>query len=50
MFRGVGFALLSPYGKWVAILGTGVLFGAWHGLLVALPVLAAFGVVLGWLR
>jgi uncharacterized protein len=50
MFRGVGFALLEPYGKWVAILGTGVLFGALHGLLIALPVLSAFGVVLGWLR
>ena len=49
-FRGVGFALLEPYGKWVAILGTGILFGVWHGLVVALPVLAAFGVVLGWLR
>jgi membrane protease YdiL (CAAX protease family) len=50
IFRGVGIALLAPYGKWVAILGTGVLFGAWHGLVIALPVLAAFGIVLGWLR
>jgi membrane protease YdiL (CAAX protease family) len=50
MFRGVGFALLAPYGKWVAIVGTGVLFGALHGLLIALPVLSAFGVILGWLR
>jgi membrane protease YdiL (CAAX protease family) len=49
-FRGVGFALLAPYGKWVAILTTGILFGAWHGLIVALPVLAGFGIVLGWLR
>jgi membrane protease YdiL (CAAX protease family) len=49
-FRGVGIALLAPYGKWVAIVGTGVLFGAWHGLIVALPVLAGFGIVLGWLR
>jgi uncharacterized protein len=49
-FRGLGFTLLAPYGKWVAILGTGILFGAWHGLIVALPVLAGFGVVLGWLR
>ncbi len=48
MFRGVGFALLAPYGKWVAIIGTGVLFGALHGLLIALPVLSAFGVILGW--
>jgi membrane protease YdiL (CAAX protease family) len=49
-FRGLGFALLEPYGKWTAILGTGILFGVWHGLIVALPVLAAFGVLLGWLR
>lgn len=49
-FRGLGFSLLSPYGKWVAILGTGILFGAWHGLIVALPVLAGFGIVLAWLR
>jgi membrane protease YdiL (CAAX protease family) len=49
-FRGLGIALLAPYGKWVAIIGTGVLFGAWHGLIVALPVLAGFGIVLGWLR
>jgi len=49
-FRGLGFSLLAPYGKWIAILGTGILFGAWHGLIVALPVLAGFGVVLAWLR
>lgn len=49
-YRGLGFALLAPYGAWVAILTTGVLFGAAHGLLVALPVLSIFGVVVGWLR
>jgi membrane protease YdiL (CAAX protease family) len=49
-FRGLGFALLEPYGKWTAILATGILFGIWHGLIVALPVLAAFGVLLSWLR
>jgi membrane protease YdiL (CAAX protease family) len=49
-FRGLGFALLEPYGKWTAILATGILFGVWHGLIVALPVLAAFGVLLSWLR
>jgi membrane protease YdiL (CAAX protease family) len=50
VFRGVGFALLEPYGAWVAILVTGLLFGAVHGLVVAFPVLAGFGIVLGWLR
>jgi membrane protease YdiL (CAAX protease family) len=49
-YRGLGFALLTPYGAWVAILTTGVLFGAAHGLLVALPVLSIFGIIVGWLR
>lgn len=49
-YRGLGFTLLAPYGPWVAILATGVLFGAAHGLLVALPVLSVFGIVVGWLR
>jgi membrane protease YdiL (CAAX protease family) len=35
---------------WVAIVVTGVLFGASHGLLEALPILAAFGILLAWLR
>lgn len=50
MYRGIGFTLLAPFGAWTAILVTGLLFGASHGLLLALPVLAIFGVVLGWLR
>ncbi len=49
-YRGLGFTLVFPYGKWVAIVTTGVLFGAAHGLLVALPVLTVFGIVVGWLR
>jgi uncharacterized protein len=49
-FRGIGYTLFAPYGAWVAILVTGILFGAVHGLLVALPVLAIFGIVVGWLR
>jgi membrane protease YdiL (CAAX protease family) len=49
-YRGLGFALLVPYGVWVAVLATGVLFGAAHGLLIALPVLSAFGIAVGWLR
>lgn len=49
-FRGLGFYLLRPYGKWVAIFGTGVLFGLSHGLLLALPVLIVFGCVLAWIR
>ena len=50
IFRGLGFTLLAGYGNRVAIISTGFLFGIWHGLLIALPVLAAFGILLGWLR
>ena len=49
-YRGLGFTLLAPFGTWIAILGTGILFGLAHGLIVALPILAFFGVAVGWLR
>ena len=49
-YRGLGFTLLAPYGAWVAIVSTGVLFGAAHGLIAGLPVLAFFGIAVGWLR
>jgi membrane protease YdiL (CAAX protease family) len=49
-YRGMGVWLLQPYGVVVAIVGTGVLFGLAHGLLVGLPILAFFGLVVGWLR
>jgi membrane protease YdiL (CAAX protease family) len=49
-FRGLGFRLLERYGRWAAILGTGIAFGIWHGLVYALPVLALFGVGLAYLR
>jgi uncharacterized protein len=49
-YRGLGYGLLRPYGRWTAIVVTGVLFGMAHGLLVALPVLAVFGVAVGWVR
>ena len=49
-FRGLGFHVLRPYGRWVAIIGTGVLFGLSHGLVLALPIIAVFGCVLGWIR
>lgn len=49
-YRGLGFTLFAPYGTWIAVLSTGLLFGAAHGLLVALPVLTFFGVASGWLR
>jgi membrane protease YdiL (CAAX protease family) len=49
-FRGLGFSLLRQYGKWVAILGTGVLFGLSHGLVLSLPIIIVFGCVLAWIR
>ena len=49
-YRGLGFTLLSTYGRWTAIVITGLLFGAAHGLLIALPVLAFFGLAVGWVR
>ena len=49
-YRGVGFSLFAPYGVGLAIVSTGVLFGVTHGLLVGLPVLAFFGIAVGWLR
>ena len=49
-YRGLGFTLLVPYGKWPAIVTTGVLFGLAHGLLIALPVLVIFGIAVAWVR
>lgn len=49
-YRGLGISLISPYGMGLAVVVTGVLFGLTHGLLIGLPVLAFFGVVVGWLR
>ena len=49
-FRGLGFTLLERYGQTVAILGIGIAFGIWHGLIDALPVLIVFGTGLAFLR
>jgi membrane protease YdiL (CAAX protease family) len=49
-FRGLGYSLLVPYGRWTAIVVTGVAFGAAHGLVEAFPFLAAFGAGLAYLR
>lgn len=49
-YRGLGLSLLLPWGSLLAVAATGVLFGAAHGLLVALPILTVFGLVVGWLR
>lgn len=49
-YRGMGVSLVLPYGTVLAVLLTGALFGAAHGLLVGLPVLVVFGIVNAWLR
>jgi membrane protease YdiL (CAAX protease family) len=49
-FRGLGYSLLARYGRWVAIIGTGIAFGLAHGLVQAFPFLAAFGIGLAYLR
>ncbi len=49
-YRGLGVSLLMPYGSVVAVLVTGVLFGAVHGLVIVLLPLTVFGIVVGWLR
>jgi uncharacterized protein len=50
LFRGLGFYLLLPFGPWPAIVGTGLAFGLYHGLVEALPELVLFGCALAWLR
>lgn len=49
-YRGTGIWSLRPYGTVLAIVTTGLLFGLAHGLLIGLPILAFFGIVVGWLR
>jgi membrane protease YdiL (CAAX protease family) len=49
-YRGLGYSLLAPFGRWPAIVVVGVLFGLAHGLIESLPVIAAFGCVLAWIR
>lgn len=49
-YRGLGISLIAPWGAVLAVVATGALFGAAHGLVVALPILAIFGIVNGALR
>ena len=49
-FRGLGYSLLERFGARAAIIVTGVAFGLAHGLIEALPLLAAFGIGLAILR
>jgi membrane protease YdiL (CAAX protease family) len=49
-YRGLGYSLLVRFGQWPAIFSVGILFGLSHGLIVSLPVIAAFGCVLAYVR
>jgi membrane protease YdiL (CAAX protease family) len=49
-FRGLGYSLLVRYGRWAAIVLTGLAFAFSHGLVQAFPFLAAFGIGLAYLR
>jgi membrane protease YdiL (CAAX protease family) len=49
-FRGLGYSLLARYGRWAAIIGSGLAFAVAHGLVNAFPLLAAFGIGLAYLR
>ncbi|HEX6761856.1 MAG TPA: type II CAAX endopeptidase family protein [Gaiellaceae bacterium] len=49
-YRGLGFSVVRPWGRWPTILVVGLMFGLAHGLLVLLPVIVAFGCMLAWIR
>ena len=49
-FRGLGYSVLEPFGRWPAIVAVGLLFGLAHGLIVSLPVIAVLGSLLAWIR
>jgi membrane protease YdiL (CAAX protease family) len=49
-FRGLGYALLLPYGVFVAIIGTAIAFAGAHGLVAGFPALLIFGLAIAVLR
>ena len=49
-FRGAGYSLLEPFGRWTAILVVGLAFGLVHGLLEGLLIITVFGLGLAYLR
>jgi membrane protease YdiL (CAAX protease family) len=49
-FRGLGYKLLEPFGRWTAIVLVGLCFGLAHGLVEALPILVVFGAGLAYVR
>lgn len=50
LFRGLGFGLLRPLGRTLAMVTVGVAFGLSHGLIAGFPLLAALGIGLAYLR
>jgi membrane protease YdiL (CAAX protease family) len=50
LFRGVGYALLEPFGRNVAVTLVGLSFALIHGLVIGFPVIATFGIGLAYLR
>jgi membrane protease YdiL (CAAX protease family) len=50
LFRGLGYTLLEPLGRWVAIVVTAVAFALAHGLVEGFPLLVLFGGGLAYLR
>ena len=49
-FRGLGYSLLEPLGRVVAVLWVGLAFGLAHGLVEGLPILIVFGAGLALIR
>jgi membrane protease YdiL (CAAX protease family) len=49
-FRGLGVRALGSLGAAAAVIGTSLVFGLAHGILVALPPLVFFGLALAWVR
>lgn len=49
-YRGLGVTVFGMFGGTVSIVGTALVFGFAHGLLVALPPLVFFALGLAWIR
>jgi membrane protease YdiL (CAAX protease family) len=50
LFRGLGYTLLEPLGRWVAICLTALAFALAHGLVEGFPLLVLFGGGLAYMR
>jgi membrane protease YdiL (CAAX protease family) len=50
LFRGLGYTLLEPFGRWTAIAVTAVGFAMAHGLVEGFPLLVLFGGGLAYIR